>query len=61
MLLLIPMLWHMQAIFEPKGDKLSFPDECKIRTQRVSGTESPAVWMPADKPTELSMIKLKKI
>ena len=43
MLLLIPMLWHMQAIFEPKGDKLSFPDECKIRTQRVSGTESPAV------------------
>ena len=26
---------------------------------RVSGTESPADWMPADKPTELSMIKLK--
>ena len=25
----------------------------------VSGTESPADWMPADKPTELSRIKLK--
>ena len=26
---------------------------------RVSGTESQADWMPADKPTELSMTKLK--
>ena len=24
-----------------------------IRTQRVSETQSPADWMPADKPTEL--------
>ena len=47
-LLLISMLWHRQAIFESKGF-----------TQRVSGTESLADWMPADKPTELSMIKLK--
>ena len=32
---------------------------CRIRTQRVSRTESPADWMSADKPTELSRIKLK--
>ena len=30
-----------------------------IKTQRISGTESPADCMPADKPTELSRIKLK--
>ena len=57
LLLLISMLWHRQAIFESKGDKLSSSAECRIRTQRVSGTESPADWMPADKPTELSSIK----
>ena len=34
---------------------------CRIRTQRVSGTESPADWMPAGKPTELSRIKLKSL
>ena len=39
------MLWHRQAIFESKGDKLSSSAECRIRTQRVSGTESPADWM----------------
>ena len=59
MLLLISMLWHRQAIFESKGDKLSSSAECRIRTQRVSETQSPADWMPADKPTELSRIKLK--
>ena len=59
LLLLISMLWHRQAIFESKADKLSSSAECRIRTQRVSGTESPADWMPADKPTELSRIKLK--
>ena len=59
LLLLISMLWHRQAIFESKGDKLSSSAECRIRTQRVSGTKSPADWMPADKPTELSRIKLK--
>ena len=53
------MLWHKQTIFESKGDKLSFSAECRIRTQRVSGTQSPVDWMPADKPTELSRIKLK--
>ena len=53
------MLWHRQAIFESKGDKLSSSDECRIRTQRVSGTESPAEWMPTDNPTELSRIKQK--
>ena len=58
-LLLISMLWHRQAIFESKGDKLSSSAECRIRTQRVSETQSPADWMPADKPTELSRIKLK--
>ena len=61
LLLLISMLWHRQAIFESKGDKLSSSAECRIRTQRVSETQSSADWMPADKPTELSRIKLKKI
>ena len=59
LLLLISMLWHRQAIFESKGDELSSSAECRIRTQRVSETQSPADWMPADKPTELSRIKLK--
>ena len=58
-MLLISMLWHMKAIFEPKGDKLSSSAESRIRTQRVSETQSPADWMHADKPTELSRIKLK--
>ena len=57
LLLLISMLWHRQAIFESKGDKLSSSAEGRIRTQRVSDTYSPADWMPADKPTELSRIK----
>ena len=59
MLLLISMLWHRQAISESKGDKLSSSAECRIRTQRVSETQFSADWMPADKPTELSRIKLK--
>ena len=59
LLLLISMLRHGQVIFESKGDKLSSSAECRIRTQRASGTESPADWMPADIPTELSRIKLK--
>ena len=57
-LLLISMLWHRQAIFESKGDKLSSSAEYRIRTQGVSETQSSADWMPADKPTELSRIKL---
>ena len=32
-LLLISMLWHRQAIFESKGDKLSSSAECRILTQ----------------------------
>ena len=59
LLLLISMLWHREAIFESKGDKLSSSAECRIRTQRISETQSSADWMPADKPTELSRIKLK--
>ena len=35
--------------------------ESRIRTQRVSETQSSADWMPADKPTELSRIKLKNL
>ena len=27
------MLWHKQAIFESKGDKLPSSAECRIRTQ----------------------------
>ena len=57
-LLLISMLWHGQAIFESKGDKLSSSVKCSVRN-RVSATESLADWMSADKPTELSRIKLK--
>ena len=56
--LLISMLWHKQAIFKSKGDKLSSSAECRFEP-RVSDTKSPADWMPADKPTELSRIKLK--
>ena len=52
------MLWQGQAIFESKEDKLSFNAECGIQP-RVSDTKSPADWMPADEPTELSRIKLK--
>ena len=33
LLLLISNLWHKQAIFESKGDKLSSSAECRIRTQ----------------------------
>ena len=33
LLLLISMLWHRQAIFKSKGDKLSTSAECRIRTQ----------------------------
>ena len=34
LLLLISMLWHRQAIFESKGDKLSCSAECRIRTHQ---------------------------
>ena len=61
LLLLISMLWHRQAIFESKGDNLSSSAESRIRTQRVSETQSSADWMPADKSTELSGIKLKNL
>ena len=33
-LLLISMLWHRQALFELKGDKLSSSAECRIRTHQ---------------------------
>ena len=33
LLLLISMIWHRQAIFKSKGDKLSSSAECRIRTQ----------------------------
>ena len=57
-LLLISILWHRQAIFKLKGDKFSSSAKCRIWT-RVSGTKSPADWMPADKLTELPRIKQK--
>ena len=53
------MLWHRQAIFESKGSKLSSSAESRIRTWNSQDTKSPADWMLADKPTELSRIKLK--
>ena len=51
-LLLILMLWHRQAIFKSKGDKLYFSAECRIRTQGLRH-QITADWMPADKPTFL--------
>ena len=36
LLLLISMLWHRQAIFESKGDKLSSSAEFRIRTQGLT-------------------------
>ena len=38
LLLLISMLWHRQAIFESKGDKLSSFAESRIRTWKYQGT-----------------------
>ena len=58
LLLLISMLWHRQAIFKSKGDKLCFYVQCRIWT-RSPDTNQQADWMIADKPTELSRIKLK--
>ena len=58
LLLLISMLWHRQAIFERKADKMSSCAECRIQTQGLRHLY-PVDWMPADKPTELSRIKLK--
>ena len=40
LLLLISMLWHRQAIFESKGDKLSSSAECRIRTWKSQDTYS---------------------
>ena len=59
LLLLISMLWHRQAIFESKGDKLSSSAECRIWTWKSQDTYSPADWMPTHKLTELLRIKLK--
>ena len=36
LLLLISMLWHRQAVFKSKGDKLYSSAECRIRTQCLS-------------------------
>ena len=58
LLLLISMLWQRQAIFKSRGDKLCSSAECRIEP-RVPDTTSPADWMLADKPTELSRIKPK--
>ena len=55
------MLWHRQAIFEWKGDKLSSSVEFRIWSWEVSDTNSPADWMPFTNSTELSRIKLKNL
>ena len=56
LLLLILMLWHMQAIFKSKGDELSSSAECRIRTMEVWDTKSPANRISTHKPTETSYI-----
>ena len=58
LLLLISMFWHRQAIFKSKGDKF-VPLQNAGMEPAVQDTKSPADWMLADKPTELSRIKLK--
>ena len=60
LLLLISMLWHRQAIFKSKGDKLCSSAECRFEPG-APDTKSPADWMLADKPTELSRIELKTL
>ena len=40
LLLLILMLWHRQAIFESKGDKLSSSAESRIRNIYISKFEN---------------------
>ena len=57
-LLLISMLWCRQAIFESKGDKLCSSAESNIWTQNPRH-QIATNRMLADKPTELSRIKLK--
>ena len=57
LLLLISMLWHKQAIFESKGDKLSSSAESRIRTHQGLRHQI-ASRMPTDKLAELSSIKL---
>ena len=58
MLLLISMLWHRQATFESKGDKLSYCAGLRIRTWKSQDIYSLADWMTTHKPTELSRNKL---
>ena len=54
--LFISMVWHRQAIMESKAGELSSSVQCcSMIGTRVFGTD----WMAADKPTELSRIKLK--
>ena len=45
LLLLISMLWHRQAIFESKGDKLFSSPECTIRTWKSQDTCSPDTYI----------------
>ena len=58
--LLISMLWHRQAIFKSKGDKCNPMLKAGFEPG-TPDTNSPADWMLADKPTELSRIKLKTL
>ena len=58
-LLLILMLWHRQAIFEWKENKLFCSAKCRIRT--LIDTKLPVDWAPTHKPTELSRVKKKLI
>ena len=58
LLLLISMLWHWQAIFKSKGDKLCSSAECRIWTRgprHQFASRLNARWQP----NELSRIKLK--
>ena len=53
------MLWHRQAIFELRGEKLFSSAECRVRSWEFWETKSPADLRPSHKPTALSRIKLK--
>ena len=55
LLLLISMLWHRQAIFELKGDKLSSSAECRISG---AGTDSRSIYCTRTLDEHISDIKM---
>ena len=61
LLLLISMLWHRKRFSNRKVTGCRPLLDAGFEPRGSLGTEYPADWMPADQPTELSRIKLKKL